>query len=406
MSADTASRDPWTGRARDDAIPKVTGQARYSADLRPADTHVDAPLHGAILRSPHPHARIRSIDVAAAQALPGVAAVITYLDVPGVAVEAEDEASMGRGPGVTILARELKHVGDEVAAVAAVDASTARAALSAISVDYEVLPYVLDGEAALEPDAAPVYADGNMAGEPIWAKRGDVDAGMGEADEIFRDVYRTQHTSGAPMEPRVALASWEGDQVTVWKSGRAVYTDQRTLSGMLEVPLEAVRVITPTMGGSYGNKDESRLSAIVAQLARRAGRPVRGQFTREEELLFGRLRHPAVVELEIGIKRDGSIKRGSRPHDDEYGRVCAGAECRAAQRTSGDLLVSMRQRVVRRSSRVDKQLRRRVVPGVGRAAGAIRAGGDDRHDRRADRDGPIGVPPAAGGRSGGTAGEA
>jgi xanthine dehydrogenase molybdenum-binding subunit len=174
-------------------------------------------------------------------------------------------------------------------------------------VEYEVLPYVLDAEAALEPDAAPVYAGGNLAGETIWAKRGDVDAGMAEADEVFREVYRTQHTSGAPMEPRVALAAWEGERVTVWKSGRAVYADQRTLAGMLEVPLEAVRVITPTMGGSYGNKDESRLSAIVAQLARRAGRPVRGQYTREEEFLFGRLRHPAVVELEIGIARDGSI---------------------------------------------------------------------------------------------------
>lgn len=286
-----------------DATAKVTGEARYAGDLR-----LPGMLHAVILRSPFPHARLRAIDAGAARALPGVRAVLTYRDVSPIAFEVLDEASDGSDARSLLLSDVVRHVGEEVAAVAADDLATAREAAALIDVEYEPLSFVLDAEAALEDGAPRLYGQSNLAGnKPIVLERGSVEEGLRQADLVFRERYRTPHTSGSPMEPRVVVARWDYGKLTVWKAGRGVYLDREQLARTLEIPADCVHVATPAVGASYGNKDESRAAALAAVLARESGQPVRLEFTREEELLFGRLRHPATIELTIGVRRDGAI---------------------------------------------------------------------------------------------------
>ena len=161
---------------------------------------------------------------------------------------------------------------------------------------------------AIEPDAPPVHAGGNLVGgEPIVLERGSVDEGFAEADIIVEDSFSTPAHSGAALEPRVAVASWDGDNLTVWKSSRGVHQDQLLLSLALGIPRDRVRVIGGAMGAGYGNKDETRLSVITAVLAQRAGRPVKIEATREEEIVAGRHRHGTFTTVRMGVKSDGTV---------------------------------------------------------------------------------------------------
>ncbi|MCL4231007.1 MAG: xanthine dehydrogenase family protein molybdopterin-binding subunit [Dehalococcoidia bacterium] len=289
---------------RVDARPKVTGQAAYAGDLR-----LPGMLHAVVLRSPFPHARLRTIETQAARELPGVRTVLTFRDVPEVVFEPLDEATDGATGGALLLGDIVRHVGDEVAVVAADDLATAREAAALIEIEYEPLPYVLDAELALK-SGAPLIHGGqtNLVGnKPIVLERGNVGEGLQQAELTFKEKYCTQYTSGSPMEPRVVVTRWENETLTVWKAGRGVFLDREQLARTLAIPAEQVHVITPVVGASYGNKDESRAAALTAILSRELRRPVRLEFTREEELVFGRLRHPATIELTIGVQRDGSI---------------------------------------------------------------------------------------------------
>ena len=264
--------------ARRDLREKLTGQARYSADLKLPDM-----LHGAVLRSPHPHADILSVDTSQAARLPGVFATLTPFDAPPGRV----------APDVPVLDSRVRFVGDEVAAVAASDAETARGALDLIRVEYRVLPFVLDPEEALRPGAVSIHPSGNLATEqPLSIERGDVRQGLAEADLILEEEYLIPTHSATPLEPRAALASWEGDSLTVWKSSRGVHVDRAALAGALDLPLQQVHVVGPHLGGGYGNKDESRLAVLAAVLAQRSGKPVRLEYSREEEFVAGRCAMP------------------------------------------------------------------------------------------------------------------
>jgi xanthine dehydrogenase molybdenum-binding subunit len=278
---------------RKDLREKVTGQARFSADLKLPDM-----LYGRILRSPHPHANVLKVDTSQAIQLPGVFAVVTPFDVP-----------QGRiAPDIGILDTRVRFVGDEVAAVAATDDDTAIRALALIRVEYQILPFVLDPEQALLPDAVAIHDGGNLAtGQPLSLERGDVALGFDEADLVLEEEYRIPTHSASPMEPRAALASWENDSLTIWKSTRGVHVDRQTIAKALEIPPERVRVVGPFLGGGFGNKDDSRLGAITAVLAQRAGKPVRIEYSREEEFVAGRVRHAAKVKTRVGIKNDGTI---------------------------------------------------------------------------------------------------
>ena len=278
---------------RRDLPAKLTGEAKYAADVQ-----LPGMLVGKILRSPHPHARIASIDASGAEGMEGVHAVVTPFDVPRGSI----------APDLPILDSEVRFVGDEVAAVAAEDEDVAQDALGRISVEYEVLPFVTDMREALEPDAPPVHAGGNLVGgKPITLGRGNVDEGFAEADVIVEDTFSTPSHSGAALEPRAAVASWDGDKLTVWKSTRGAHADRLMLSIALGVDLDNVRVIGVSMGAGYGNKDETRLSVLAAVLARRAGRPVKIEATREEEFIAGRHRHATITTLRMGVRNDGTV---------------------------------------------------------------------------------------------------
>jgi xanthine dehydrogenase molybdenum-binding subunit len=290
---------------RVDARAKVTGEAVFSAD-RISSKNL---LHGKTLRSPYAHAEIIRIDTAQAEALPGVRAITTYRDVPENPYEAGDStAPDGPVAPVFLLNRTLRHVGDELAAVAADTEAIAEDALRLIQVEYRLLPFVLDAETALAPAAPSVRGGTNLAGRaPIEFSRGDIDAGMKQADVIVEQTYRTQSTSPVALEPRYSLASWEGDRLTVWKASRNVYGDREKLAKFFALPENQVRVIAAFLGGGFGSKDETRLGALTALLARKAGRPVRMGYTREEELGYGKWRHATATWIRMGLKRDGTI---------------------------------------------------------------------------------------------------
>ena len=272
---------------------KLTGAAVYSADIS-----LPGMLHGVIVRSPHPHANVLSVDASAALALPGVRAVVTPADAPATWL----------APDMPVLDTRVRFAGDEVAAVAADDLDDARRAASLVQVEYEPVPFVTDPVAALEPDAPQIHPGGNLAiPEPLELERGDVGAGFAAADIILEETYHLPTHSATPLEPRAALAAWDGDQLTVWKSTRGVHVDRGVLASVLGLDAGRVRVIGPNMGGGYGNKDESRIAVLAAMLARRAARPVRIEYSREEEFVAGRTRHGGRITLRIGVTRDGDI---------------------------------------------------------------------------------------------------
>ncbi|MCY4578342.1 MAG: molybdopterin-dependent oxidoreductase [Chloroflexi bacterium] len=282
-----------TSVARHDLPGKLTGEARYASDIQ-----LPGMLHGKIVRSPHPHARITSIDASHLENLDGVHAVLTPFDVPS-----------GRlAPDLPILDLEVRFVGDEVAAVAADDEDLAEYAASLLEVRYEQLPFVTTAREALESGDALVHPEGNLVGgEPLALTRGDVDEGFEEADRIFSMSFSTPAHSPAPLEPRAAVAMWEDGKLTVWKTSRGVHADRLSLASALGVHRDDVRVIGATLGAGFGGKDESRLSVIAAELARRAGKPVKIEATREEEFVAGRKRHSTETAVKVGVKNDGTV---------------------------------------------------------------------------------------------------
>ncbi len=278
---------------RYDLRDKLTGEAKYTSDIS-----LPGMLCGRILRSPHPHARIVGIDATAAESLPGVRAVLTPFNAPSGRV----------APDLPILDTKARFVGDEVAAVAADDEDLAAQALRLIKVEYETLPAVFSARNALKPDAPAVHPGGNLVGgKPLTLTRGNVEDGFARADRIFEQSFSTPAHSGAALEPRAAVALWENDALTVWKSSRGVHADRLNLALALGIERDQVRVIGPTMGAGYGNKDETRLSVIAAALAMRAGKPVKLEASREEEFVAGRKRHSTETTLRIGVTHDGEI---------------------------------------------------------------------------------------------------
>lgn len=284
---------------RIDAPGKVTGALKYAADMVMPNM-----LHMQVLRSDHAHARIISIDTAAAEALPGVEGVITCNDVPGTdgfGVFVHDQPIMARG--------KVRYVGEAVAAVAAEDIETAKQAVRLIKVSYEDLPAVFDAREALA-DGAPVlhdHAPDNLV-KHIPIRKGDIDKGFAESDLIVEHTYETQQVEHAYLEPEAGLAYVDADGVvTVQSPSQNITHHRHMLSGILNLPINKVRMIMSPVGGGFGGKEDMIYQGMLALMAMKTARPVRLVFTREESITSTSKRHPARITYKMGLKKDGRI---------------------------------------------------------------------------------------------------
>lgn len=293
-----------------DAYLKATGSAAYAGDVRFPGT-----LDARVLRSPHPHARIVSIDASAAAALPGVFAVATGEDCGPTRIGRfiKDRYALARG--------RVIYVGEPVAAVAAVDEETAERAVQLIQVEYEPLPAVFDPEEALQagapilhPDIADYIDPGRSTREGNLRNRlvhevGDVEAAFQEPGLIvYEATYRTPRQSQAFTEPHAAIAQVDANgKATVWAATKAPFGERASVADTLGVPASRVRMISPVVGGDFGGKGAAFIEPIVALLARKARRPVRLTLSRVEELTAMTSRGAWVIRLKMGVRPDGTL---------------------------------------------------------------------------------------------------
>ncbi|MCC0042062.1 MAG: molybdopterin-dependent oxidoreductase [Rhodobiaceae bacterium] len=286
-----------------DAPSKVSGRLRYAGDMVMPDM-----LHMQVLRSPHAHAKIRSIDTSAAEALDGVACVITCDDVPGedgFGVFVHDQPVMARG--------KVRHVGEAVAAVAAEDIATARKALKLIRVDYEELPGLFDPEDAMQPGAPVIhdYAPDNIV-KHIPVRKGDVEKGFAEADIIVEQTYETQQVEHAYLEPEAGIAYVDADDVvTVISPSQNITHHRHMLAHIIAKPINKVRFIMSPVGGGFGGKEDMIYQGMLALAAMKTHRPVKLVFTREESIIASAKRHPSRVTYRMGLKKNGRITAAS-----------------------------------------------------------------------------------------------
>jgi CO/xanthine dehydrogenase Mo-binding subunit len=286
---------------RVDAFERLTGEAKYAADI-----YLPGMLYVKILRSPHPHAKVLRIDASRALALQGVKAVLTPQDVPDFAVAKRPAPPLMPKP---ILATTARYAGDEILAIAAVDEETAEAALDLFDVQYEVLPFALDAEDAVKPEAPKIYPDGNIFQEPAAKlNRGDVEQGFRQADVIVEETYRTHLVQHTTMEPRVTVANWTGKKLTIWDSHKSPFRLRTDLANALNMKVNQVRLLTHYIGGDFGDKASiERQHLIAALLSRKTNRPVKIEFTREENYLSAHHRYPTTWSLKYGARRDGTL---------------------------------------------------------------------------------------------------
>jgi 4-hydroxybenzoyl-CoA reductase subunit alpha len=288
-------------RRRVDARAKVTGQTRFADDIS-----LPRMVHCKLLRSPHPHARIRKIDASRALAHPGVSLVLTGKDVPiqyGILPVSQDEQAL--------CVDRVRHVGDPVAAVIAREELTAFDALDLIDVDYEILTTISGPEEALatpEPRIHEYGEEGNIH-KLVSLQFGDVEAGFAEADEIFEDTFFYQGNTHLPIEQHAAVAIKDPDgKLTIWSSTQTPHYLHRALAKVLEMPAAHIRVIATPNGGGFGGKsDPFNHEIVVAKAALALDRPVKICLTREEVFYCHRGRHPILMKLKTGVKRDGTI---------------------------------------------------------------------------------------------------
>ncbi|WP_309493066.1 xanthine dehydrogenase family protein molybdopterin-binding subunit [Candidatus Hecatella orcuttiae] len=281
-----------------DAYEKAVGKARYTVDL-----NLPGMLHAKILRSPYAHARILKIDTSKAERLPGVKAVLSHKEAR---IILGDEA---------VLDDKVRYVGDKVAAVAATSEEAAEEALELIEVKYEVLPAVFDPEEAMKPEAPIIHPDvplvkgkGNLRDPVFDYGVGDVEKGFKEADYVFENRYTTQRQAHCCLEPDVGIASWDpSGKLTYWTSVQGAFIVRGILARGLNMPENMIRVIVPPVGGGFGAKYGRLEDVLCALLAKKTGRPVKLECSREEEFVTTRVRSYSVFWTKTGVKKDGTF---------------------------------------------------------------------------------------------------
>ena len=298
-----------------DAIKLVQGKPAFTADM-----DIKGLLIAKVLLSPHAHARILSIDASKARALPGVAAVLTYNDIPRVAYSTAGQSDPIPGPLDTFsLDNKVRFVGDRVAFVAAETEAIANEALKLIEVEYQLLPLLLDPKKALDP-SAPILHDEteyvnfgesnpqrNLAAE-IHIDIGNVEQGFSEADQVIEADYEVSKVQQASIEPHVVITFWdEDDRLIIRTSTQVPFHTRRIMALVLGLPVKRIRVIKPRIGGGFGGKQEVMIEDVAAHLTIATRRPVIYEYTREEEFIASRSRHPMHIHMKTGVKNDGTI---------------------------------------------------------------------------------------------------
>jgi 4-hydroxybenzoyl-CoA reductase alpha subunit len=284
-----------------DAVAKVTGQTRFADDL-----FLPRMLYAKLLRSPHPHARIVRVDTSKAAALEGVVALLTGKDLPvpfGILPVSQDEHALAPD--------KVRFVGDPVAAVAALTEEIATAALDLIQVEYQPLTAIASPEDAIAHPEPRIhdYGDGGNLHKLISLEFGDVEQGFRQADLLREDLLFFEGNTHLPMEQHAALADWSPDgKITLWSATQTPHYVHRALAKVLGLPPARIRVIACPNGGGFGGKsDPFSHEIVVAKLAMMTGRPVKITLTREEVFYCHRGRHPTLMWVKTGVKRDGSI---------------------------------------------------------------------------------------------------
>jgi CO/xanthine dehydrogenase Mo-binding subunit/aerobic-type carbon monoxide dehydrogenase small subunit (CoxS/CutS family) len=296
----------------------VTGTARYTFDVT-----VPGLLHMKLLRSPHPHARIVSIDTAEALRVPGVRAVLTHRDAPERLYSSARHEHPTEDPEDTrVLDDVVRHVGQRVAAVVADSERAAEEGCRRIGVVYEVLPHVIDPEEAMLPGAPVIHDKGpesriarpraNVVGE-VHGETGSVAEGFAAADVVYEETFRTQRVQHASLETHGCVAYFEpkedgtGERLTVRSSTQTPFLTRRALCALHDLPEDEVRVLAGRVGGGFGGKQEMLTEDIVTLAALKLRRPVKLEYTRAEQFYGATTRHPFTITVKAGAKADGTL---------------------------------------------------------------------------------------------------
>lgn len=298
-----------------DANKLALGRPAFTADVDIKDLLVAKVLH-----SPYAHARIKQIDASKAKALPGVVAVLTWKDIPRIVYSTAGQSDPIPGPLDTFsLDNKVRFVGDRVAFVAAETEEIANDALKLIEVEYELLPKLLDPDKAMKPGAPILHDESeyvnfgesnperNLAAE-IRIDIGSVEQGFSEADQIIEADYEVSKVQQTSIEPHVVITYWdEDDRLVIRTSTQVPFHTRRIMAPVLGLPVKRIRVIKPRIGGGFGGKQEVLIEDVAAHLTIATRRPVIYEYTREEEFIASRSRHPMRIHMKTGVKNDGTI---------------------------------------------------------------------------------------------------
>jgi putative selenate reductase molybdopterin-binding subunit len=298
-----------------DAVKLVQGKPAFTADIEKRGM-----LYAKVLHSPLAHARIKMIDASRARALPGVAAVLTWKDIPRVVWSTAGQSDPIPGPLDTFsLDSKVRFVGDRVALVAAETIEIAEKAVRLIEVEYEILPAIIDSSEAMRSGAVQIhdepeyvnFADSdptrNLAAE-IRIDIGDVQKGFKEADRVFEAEYEVPKVQQVSIEPHVTVTYWdEDDRLVIRTSTQVPFHVRRMLAPVLGLPIKRIRVIKPRIGGGFGGKQEVLMEDVAAHLTIATKRPVVYEYSREEEFIAARSRHPMKIKMKTGVRKDGTI---------------------------------------------------------------------------------------------------